>query len=128
MIHVDAASFLDSLGVYVPVATGTFRMALYTDAGGKPGSLVASMPIGVALSNGSSIGDINPDVMVPIGFYWIAVHFAQTTAVGSGPASPLASQCIFSPLKLGDAWPGTLSPANCTMDVVLNLWTNNYHQ
>jgi hypothetical protein len=128
MIHVDAASFLDSLGVYVPVATGNFRMALYADAGGKPGSLVASMPLGAALSSGSSIGDINPDVMTPIGNYWIAVHFAQTTAVGSGPTTQLGNQCIFSPLKLGDAWPATLGPANCTMDVLLNLWTNHYHQ
>lgn len=128
MIHVDAASSLDSLGVYVPVATGNFRMALYADSGGKPGALVAAMPLGVALSNGSSTGDINPDVMTPIGFYWVAVHFAQTTAVGSGPTTQLGNQCIFSPLKLGDAWPATLGPASCTMDVLLNLWTNNYHQ
>lgn len=128
MVHVDAASSLDSLGVYVPVATGSFRMALYADSGGKPGSLVAAMPLGVALSSGATLGDINPDVMTPIGNYWIAVHFAQTTAVGSGPTSQLGNQCIFSPLKLGDAWPTTLAPANCTMDVLLNLWTNHYHQ
>jgi hypothetical protein len=129
MIHVDAASFLDSLGVYVPVATGNFRMALYADSGGKPGALVASMPLGVALSNGSTNGDVNPDVMTPIGFYWIAVHFAQTTAVGSGPTTQLGNQCISgNALKLGDAWPASFGAANCTMDVLLNLWTNNYHQ
>jgi hypothetical protein len=129
-IHVDATSSLDSFGVYVPVANGDYRMALYDDSGSGPGSLVAQMPVRTTLVNGSNTGDITPDPLIPVGFYYLAIRTGQTTAIGFSDTSVTGTQCIrtVNLTSLDDPWPATFGTATCSVTRLLNLWINNYHQ
>lgn len=128
-VSVSATSNLDSFGLYVPIASGDYRMALYAN-NGAPTTLVAQMPVRRALANGVNTADITPDPVIPAGTYWLVLRVGQSTAVGYSPAGVTALQCIrnIDLPNLDDPWPSNFGAASCTTDRVLNLWTNNYAQ
>jgi hypothetical protein len=128
-IVVDTSTNLDSFGVYVPAGSGDFRMALYADAGGVPGNLVAEMPVRQAITpGGTQTGNI-PDVPITVGKYWVALRVGQTTAVGQSPTI-VGAQCFrnLTIPSLDDPWPATFGGAGCQTDNLMNLWINAYHQ
>jgi hypothetical protein len=128
-IVVDTSTNLDSFGVVVPAGSGDFRMALYADAGGVPGALVAEMPVRQAITpGGTQIGNI-PDVPITNGKYWVTLRVGQTTAVGQSPTI-VGAQCFrnLTIPSLDDPWPATFGGASCQTDNLMNLWINAYHQ
>jgi hypothetical protein len=130
-IVVDASTTLDSFGVFVPAGSGDFRMALYADAGGVPGALVAEMPVRQAITpsmGGTQIGNIQ-DVAITVGKYWVTIRVGQTTAVGQSP-SITGAQCFrnLTIPSLDDPWPTTFGGASCQTDLLMNLWITTYHQ
>ena len=129
-VNVMNTSLLDSFGVFVPAASGDFRMALYANTSNAPGALVAQMPARRALANGSNTADITPDVMVGSGDYWLVLRVGQSTAVGYSAAGVTGSQCLrnIDLPSLDDPWPTSFGAATCTTDRLLNLWTNHYFQ
>ena len=129
-ISVTATSNLDSFGIWVPAASGDFRMALYANSNNAPGGLVAQMPVRRALVNGNNTADITPDPSIPVGDYWLVLRVGQGTAVGYSTASVTGSQCIrnIDLPNLDDPWPTAFGAASCTTDRLLNLWINNFAQ
>jgi hypothetical protein len=128
-VSIAATSKLDSFGVFVPAASGDFRMALYAN-NGAPTTLVAQMPARRPLSNGSNTADITPDPVIPAGDYWLVLRVGQSTAVGSSAAGVTGTQCLRNVElpNLDDPWPSSFGASSCTTDRLLNLWINNYSQ
>jgi hypothetical protein len=127
-ITVDATNTLDSFGVYIPVGTGDFRMALYADGLNAPGALVAAMPVRKAIVSGTNTGDI-PDVSLPLGTYWIVLRVAQTTAVGFSAVGtgPVCVRNTDIP-NIDDLWPTSFGGATCGSDHFMNFSITTYHQ
>lgn len=127
-ITVDTTTTLDSFGVYIPVGTGDFRMALYADGLNAPGALVAQMPVRQAIVSGSNTGNI-ADLNLPLGTYWIALRVAQTTAVGFSTVGtgPVCVRNTDIP-NLDDLWPSSFGGATCGSDHFMNFFINTYHQ
>ncbi|MEZ4363758.1 MAG: hypothetical protein R3B48_26505 [Kofleriaceae bacterium] len=129
-ISVTPSSNLDSFGIWVPAATGDFRMALYSNANNAPAALVAQMPARRALVNGSNTADITPDPLIPAGDYWLVLRVGQSTAIGYSAAGITGSQCIrnIDLPSLDDPWPNAFGAASCTTDRLINLWINSFAQ
>lgn len=130
-VNVPTAS-LDVFGVFVPTAAGDYRMALYTDAGGTPGSLVSGAQFARrTLANGANVTDIS-DINLTAGNYWIALRVGSTTGLSTG--DPTAGQtglrCTrqFNIPNLDDVWPVTFGTADCSNNNLFNFWITTYHQ
>jgi hypothetical protein len=133
-IHIGTTT-LDSFGIYVPLAAGSFRMALYADAGNKPGTLVGPVTSqfpATPLANMFTIVDV-PDMPITVGDYWLALRVSATTNVG-GTSGTLGRRCVadFDIVGLTNNWSsdfGVSNPATGCGDVgLINIWINTYHQ
>jgi hypothetical protein len=138
-IAVPVTTRVDSLAVNIPAGAGDFRMALYNDAAGAPGQLVAFMPVRQAIVAGANIGNLAPDSAdptIPVGTYWLAIRIAQTTAISqlptpTPPAMPLTAPDCFADATIQNLdfdWPNPFGDHSCQMDNLMNLWINTYHQ
>jgi hypothetical protein len=128
-ITVADSTNIASFGIFVPAASGDYRLALYADSGNAPAALVAQMPVRTALVNGSNTGVVNPAVALPNGKYWIAMRLAQTTAVGKSATA--TGQVCFRNIgisSLDDVWPDPFGANTCSTSNLLNLWIDTYHQ
>ena len=131
-ISVPVTTTLDSFGVYIPGGTGDFRMALYADAAGAPGNLVAAMPQRQSIAAGANIGNLIPDSADPtiqVGTYWVALRIAQSTAL-SQSTTTAGNDCFTSVTiaNLDAAWPSPFGTHQCATDNAVNFWINTYHQ
>ena len=132
-LDVGAVANLGTFHTYIPAAAGTFKMALYTDAGNVPGTLVpsAEMLLAKVLVNG--VNDSNPLAAPPLldaPVYWLAIRFSQTTAIGYGGAGQTGPQCrrnVNIP-DITSPWPVNFTSATCTVDNLFNIWITTYHQ
>jgi hypothetical protein len=131
-ISVPVTTTLDSFGVYIPGGTGDFRMAIYADAAGAPGSLVAAMPQRQSIVAGANIGNLIPDSADPaiqVGTYWVALRIAQSTALTQSTTT--AGNDCFTTVTIGNldaAWPNPFGAHQCGTDNAVNFWINTYHQ
>jgi hypothetical protein len=130
-ISVPVTTTLDSFGVYIPGGTGDFRMALYADAAGAPGSLVAAMPQRQSIAAGANIGNLVPDSSDPtiqVGTYWVALRIAQSTALSQGTTAGNDCFTTVTIANLDAAWPNPFGNHQCATDNAVNFWINTYHQ
>jgi hypothetical protein len=136
-VSVGAVANLSTLHAYLPGAAGTYTMALYTDAGGVPGSLVTNGAMVVPKTAVTGVNDSDPLAMPPqlsAPLYWIAIRFSQTNTIGYATAPPggtgqKGKQCVRNiDLDLSLPWPGTFSSAMCQDDFLFNLWITTFHQ
>jgi hypothetical protein len=129
-IDVGMMGTIDSFHTYVPTAVGSFRMALYTDAGNVPGTLVAEMPAGKALANGVNDAPIANGAQLAAGAYFLVIRFSSNVNVGYAAAGVTGRQCIrnFSIPAISDPWPSTFGAAACTTDRLINMWMTTYFQ
>ena len=129
-IDVGATGTIDSFHTYVPTAVGSFRMAIYTDAASTPGTLVAEMPAGKALVNGTNDAPIVNGAQLPAGSYFLVIRFSSNVNVGYAATGVTGRQCIrnFSIPAISDPWPSTFGAAACTTDRLVNMWVTTYHQ
>ncbi|HEX3762837.1 MAG TPA: hypothetical protein VHW23_29275 [Kofleriaceae bacterium] len=136
-VSVGAVANLSTFHAYLPGAAGTYTMALYSDAGGVPGNLVANGAMlvpkaGVTGVNDSDLLAMPPQLNAPL--YWIAIRFSQTNTIGYATAPPggtgqKGKQCVRNiDLDLSLPWPGTFSSAMCQTDFLFNLWITTFHQ
>jgi hypothetical protein len=132
-LDVGAVASLGTFHTYVPAAAGTFKMALYTDAGNTPGTLVpgAEMLLAKVLVNG--VNDSAPLVAPPLldaPVYWLAIRFSQTTAIGYAGAGQTGRQCRRN-VNIPDItlpWPVNFTSSTCAVDNLFNIWIATYHQ
>ena len=126
-------SSLDVFGVFVPTASGDFRMALYSDNGGVPGTQVSGAQFTRrALTNGANVTDIS-DVNLTAGTYWIALRVSSTIGLSSGDPSlnQTGLRCVrqLNIPNLDDVWPVNFGTADCFPNSNLfNFWITTYHQ
>jgi hypothetical protein len=128
-VHIGTTT-LDLFGIYVPNASGAFRMALYADNGNKPGALVGtptSQFSTTTLVNGINIVDI-PDVSITVGDYWIALRVSATTNVGASTATGRRCSADFDIVGLANNWPADFGSSSCADTGLINIWTTTYHQ
>jgi hypothetical protein len=130
LLDVGAVANVDSFYTYVPTATGSFRMALYTNVANAPGALVAEMPAGKILANGPNDGPIlnGPLLMDPT--YFLVIRFSQDVNVGYAAAGVTGRQCIrnFGIPTISDPWPSSFGATACTVDRLINISLTTYHQ
>ena len=127
-IPVDAS--LDKFGVYIPAATGAYRMALYRDQSNAPGALVAQIPAKVNLVNGENVFDVMPDTAIATSttqLFWITIRTSAGAAI-SYSTSAMGRTCVRAQdiPNIDDAWPTTFGVANCGDDYLMNLWIATY--
>lgn len=123
-------STLDTMSVYVPTASADFRMALYTDNGNTPGTLVsAAQFLRRTLVNGVNTVDI-ADVPLSAGSYWIALRVSGPTGLSAGDATQTGVRCTrtFNINSLDDAWPVNFGTSDCVNTNLFNFWITTYHQ
>ncbi|HEX4420620.1 MAG TPA: hypothetical protein VH165_22050 [Kofleriaceae bacterium] len=123
-------STLDLMGVFVPTASGDFRMALYDDNGNTPGALIsAAQFLRRSLVNGANIVDI-ADVPLTTGSYWIALRIGSPTTLSAGDAGQTGVRCTreLNINSLDDAWPVNFGTADCANTNLFNFWITTYHQ
>lgn len=123
-------STLDTMSVYVPTASADFRMALYTDNGNTPGTLVsAAQFLRRTLVNGANTVDI-ADVPLSAGSYWIALRVSGPTGLSAGDATQTGVRCTrtFNINSLDDAWPVNFGTADCMNTNLFNFWITTFHQ
>lgn len=129
-VDVGSVANIDSFHTYVPTATGSFRMALYTDTGNAPGTLVAEMPAGKVLTNGINDGPILNDPQLTAPTYFLAIRFSQGVNVGYANAGTTGRQCTrnLGIPNISDPWPSTFGVSTCALDRLINMWITTYHQ
>jgi hypothetical protein len=129
-VDVGAVASLDSFHTYVPTATGSFRMALYTDNAGVPGTLVAEMPSGKVLVNGVNDGPILADPTLSSPSYFLVIRFSQNVNIGYAPTGVTGRQCFRNVTipNISDPWPASFGAATCATDRLMNMWITTYHQ
>lgn len=136
-ISVGAVGSLSVFHTFIQAAGGTFSMALYTDLGGVPGSLVPNglMQGDKTVVNGPNRSDplaITPQLTAPL--YWLAIRFSQMNTIGYGAAQPgqgamIGTQCRrIVNVPLDQPWPVNYGGASCTDDNVFNIWITTFHQ
>lgn len=129
-VTISANTNLDKFGVYIPAATGFFRMALYRDQANMPSVLVAQIGAGVALTNGDNTFDLVPDVPIDTSTtqrYWIAIRTSPANSIAYSDTT-MGNLCVRQQdiSNIGDPWPATFGAANCLTDYLLNLWIKTY--
>ncbi|HEY4239791.1 MAG TPA: hypothetical protein VGM88_08245 [Kofleriaceae bacterium] len=127
-VMVNASTTVDTLAMNVPAGVGDFTMALYADNGGTPGNLLVAMPVGVALSAGTNIGNVN-DTVIAAGTYWIALRFDQNIPV-SQSTTTMQNICIrnLAYNDINQSWGATFGASTCESDYLFNIWMNTYNQ
>jgi len=132
-LDVGAVANLTTFHAIIPAAAGTFKMALYTDAGNVPGTLVpnAEMLLPKVLTNGVNTSDplATPPVLdAPV--YWLAIRFSQMNAIGYAGVGQTGRQCrrnVNIP-DITSSWPVNFLSATCATDNLFNIWITTYHQ
>ena len=135
-VGVGAVANLTTFHAYLPGAAGTYTMALYTDAGGVPGSLVTNGAMTTPKTAVQGVNDSGPLAMPPqlnAPTYWIAIRFSQMNSIGYATAPPVGGQkgkqCTRNfDLDLGLAWPVTFGAVMCQDDFLFNMWVTTFHQ
>jgi hypothetical protein len=131
-VSITANTNLDKFGVFVPAATGFYRMALYRDQGNMPNVLVAQIAAKVPFVNGENVFDVVPDAPIDTSstqLFWIAIRTSAGAAI-SYSTSAMGRTCVRAQdiPNIDDGWPATFGTANCGDDFLMNLWTTTYHQ
>ncbi len=129
-IDVGAVGNLASLHTYVPTPTGAFRMALYTDAGNVPGTLVAEMPAGQTVVSGANTGAVPNGPVLDKPTYFLAIRFSADVNIGYAPIGTTGRQCARNLLysTIQDPWSSSFGGHSCTTARLMNLWITTYHQ
>jgi hypothetical protein len=130
-INVGAVANLNQFHTFLPAAAGTYTMALYTDAGGVPGSLVPNGAMILPKVAATGVNDSDPLATPPqlnAPTYWLAIRFSQMNAIGYA-SGQTGKQCLRNVnLDIGVPWPATFMSATCTTDNLFNLWITTFHQ
>lgn len=135
-ITIDVDTTLDSFGVFnrLAVRDSLYRMALYRDANGRPGAIVAQMAAPVLLEVGPNIFDLTPDIAIDTidttagKRFWLAVESSQGINGAASPTETTAS-CSMGVANVTDPFPVAFDPSRCTTGVAsFNVWINTYHQ
>lgn len=136
-VGVSAVANLSTFHAYLPGAAGTYTMALYTDAGGVPGTLVPNAAMLVPRAATTGVNDSDPLATPPplsAPLYWIAIRFSQTNAIGYATAPPggmgqKGKQCLRNQnLDISLPWPASFASAMCQDDFLFNMWFTTFHQ
>ena len=129
-IGVGRAGDVDAFHTHVPTAVGSFRMALYTDDANKPGTLVAEMPAGKVLVNGSNDGPIANGPQIAQPSYFLAIRFSAGVNISYAAPGVTELQCVrnFNIPAISDPWPSSFGAAACTADRLVNIWLTTRHQ
>ena len=123
---VIPASTLDSLGISLGASTGSYRLALYTDGGNVPGSLIKGSDLTSALY-GTNTANVD-DVALTAGTYWIAFRFSASTALPYGGNVSTATLCNrTASISATSVWPQTFGSAACATAAPSNVWVTTYH-
>ncbi len=86
-----ASATLDSLGIVQKSAGGTFRLAVYTDNGGVPGSLIVGTAFQSGVANENTI-DV-ADTVLSAGTYWIALGVTAGSSLGKSSDTDTVIRC-----------------------------------
>jgi hypothetical protein len=109
-ITVPSAVSLYQLGVLQRLAnTGSVRMALYTNSGSAPGTLVAYTAL-TSMASYAAGAAIEMDVVgspvsVPAGTYWIMQNLSATSYMGYTTTGASGNVIYYNALASGSAWP-----------------------
>lgn len=130
-ITITADATLDKLGVFIPAASGFYRMALYSDLGDTPDVLVAQFGKS-AMVNGANVFDLIPDAPISTATtqsFWIVIRTTTTVGISSSPTA-MGRLCARqqSIPNIDDAWPSPFGQANCGDAALRNVWIETYHQ
>jgi hypothetical protein len=118
-IAVGAELVAMRLGVFSDSSTSAGQLAIYTDAGGLPGTLVAASaaaPVGV----GQTELDVVTPALLDPGTYWMMGSFATGTQVRRGPSANVMQAYVA--LGPGEPLPTTISGAMTLTDRALNYY------
>ena len=127
-IDVGAVGDVDTFHTYVPMAVGSFRMALYTDEGDLPGTLVAEMAARKRLVDGANDGPIVNGPRLDQPTYFLVVRFSENVNIAYASAGPTGRQCIrdfrIPPRISGisDPWPTRFEASTCATAPVIQIW------
>ena len=83
-ITLPPSPTIDKFGLYAASGSTTLKMALYTDIGGQPGDLQASVTSASFSGTGHAEFDIS-DVTLSSGTYWLVAIFNSAAEVGYLP-------------------------------------------
>ncbi len=125
-ITVPAGQTLDRLGLIAGVAGGDCALALYTEVGAVPGTLVAS----TARTTVGAAGRLELDVAdapLAAGTYYLAIR-AEPLVSLVGSSSGTATRCTQAYPNLAAAWPATFGSATCTAGPQVNLFAITFQQ
>lgn len=130
-IDVGAVANLDVFHTFVPTAVGLYRMALYTDAGNVPGTLVAQMGDGKVLVNG--VNDAAPlaNVQLTSPSYFLVIRFSADVNIGYAAAGTTPGRQCFRNVAystISDAWAPAFGASTCVSDRLFNIWISTVHQ
>ena len=129
-VSVGAVATLDSFHTYVPTAVGNYRMALYTDAGGVPGTLVADMGGARAVVNGVNDAPVLNGATLSDPSYFVVIRFSADTNIGFAATGVTGRQCFRNtPYQaITDAWATSFGASTCATARLMNLWFTTVHQ
>jgi hypothetical protein len=101
-LNVPVSSTLVAFGVIARSSGPQIIMALYTDSGGQPGTLVAqTSPV---VLNGQTMEISAPSVAVPAGNYWIMGVYDVTASIGIDYTN-LSAKVDYTSLNFGSMLP-----------------------
>ena len=124
-ISVTQAATLDRFGVFMAADTNTFKLALYTDAGNVPGTLVASFETPTQSATGRVEVDV-PNQPIAAGNYWLAIRTNAATVVHSA-SNPTATLCTRNvSVTYTNAWPATWGTTSCSTNTIFNYYITTF--
>lgn len=117
---IPQAFTLTAFGVNVLTAPsgGQGKFALYSDAGGTPGTLLASTQA-VVIGAGRQEFPASASTQLSAGTYWLMTNFNVTTAVAHGTASATPR---YRSLSFSSALPTSFGTASSYSDTQINTW------
>jgi hypothetical protein len=127
-VTITAGEAPFGFGANAGAAGGTIQLALYTDAGGGPGSLVAGTSSAISLTG---IGAMDQQLAaagsaVTAGTYWLTVRGATSATLRSG--GPANARCVrLTNLDVAQPWPAVFGPSTCASAAPLNIYVFTVH-
>ena len=106
------------LGLWADVSGPVGRLALYTDDGSGPSTLVAATPV-FAVASGMTEVDVVSPVAVPAGAYWLLGNFDAGAQVRRGA---LGESIASAPLPASTPLPTTLTGPTLSSSRSLNVF------
>ncbi len=126
-VTVSSAVELYQLGLLLRLAdTDSVRMALYTDSGGSPGTLVAYTALtslsGYADGAAVELDVVGAPVSVAAGTYWITYNLSGNAYLGYTTSGASSNTIKYASLSSSSAFPSSFGTASSYTGQFINLY------